>query len=114
MAMLTPLVVSVSVTFAYVTEASSRLWPRGQLMSDGGGLTVSDAVTFPFLPELKVPLADTGPLRAAVSSFVAVSKTAGSAYVGWNPTPATTSAPAPSAQLRAPARPAGRGSGRSD
>jgi hypothetical protein len=32
-------------------------------------------------------------------------KTAGSAYVGSNPTPATTSAPAPSAQLRAPAGP---------
>jgi hypothetical protein len=27
----------------------------------GGGLTVSDAVTLPFLPELKAPLALTGP-----------------------------------------------------
>ena len=50
----------------YVTDASSRLWPGGQLMSDGGVLTVSEAVTFPFLPELNVPLADTGPLTVVL------------------------------------------------
>ena len=30
-------------------------------MSDGGGWTVSEAVTWPFLPELNVPVALTGP-----------------------------------------------------
>jgi hypothetical protein len=39
MAMLTSFVLSVSVTFVYVTSASSRLCPGGQLMSLGGGLT---------------------------------------------------------------------------
>jgi len=45
----------------------------------------------------------------ASSEAVPVCKTAGSAYVGSNPTPATTSVPALSAQLRAPARFADRG-----
>ncbi len=58
---MTPFVVSVSVMLVYETDASSRLCPGGQLMSDGGGLTVSDAVTCPFLPELNVPVALTGP-----------------------------------------------------
>ena len=43
--MLMLFVVSVSVTLMYETEASSRLCPGGQLMSDGRGLRVSDAVT---------------------------------------------------------------------
>jgi hypothetical protein len=30
-------------------------------MSEGGGLSVSEAVTCPFLPELNVPVALTGP-----------------------------------------------------
>lgn len=45
---LTLFVVSVSVTLVYVTCASSKLCPGGQVMSEGGGLTVSDAVTCPF------------------------------------------------------------------
>ena len=61
MFMLTLFVVSVSTTLVYDTDASSRLCPGGQEMSLGGGLTVSDAVTCPFLPELNVPLALTGP-----------------------------------------------------
>ena len=40
----------------YDTEASSRLCPGGQVISLGGGLTVSEAVTWPFLPELNVPV----------------------------------------------------------
>ena len=46
--------------------ASSGLCPFGQVMSDGGGWTVSDAVTFPFLPELNVALALTGPLTVVL------------------------------------------------
>src|SRR5215208_1580516 len=60
-AMLTSFVVSVSTTLVYETDASSRLCPGGQEMSLGGGLTVSDAVTCPFLPELNAPDALTGP-----------------------------------------------------
>jgi len=45
----------------YDTEASSRLCPGGQEMSLAGALTVSEAVTCPFLPELNVPVAITGP-----------------------------------------------------
>jgi hypothetical protein len=59
--MLTSFVVSVSNTFVYDTDASSRLCFGGQEISDGGGATVWDAVTSPFLPELMVPDALTGP-----------------------------------------------------
>jgi hypothetical protein len=59
--MLTALVVSVSTTLVYDTDASSRRCLGGQEMSEGGGLTVSDAVTCPFLPEANVPVAITGP-----------------------------------------------------
>jgi hypothetical protein len=51
----------------YVTDASSRPCPGGQLMSLSGGLTVSDAGSCPFLPELNVPVAIRGP--AMVVSF---------------------------------------------
>jgi hypothetical protein len=37
--MLMPLVVSVSVTPVYVTDASSRVCPDGQVMFEGGGST---------------------------------------------------------------------------
>lgn len=60
--MLTLLVVSVSRTFVYVTCASSRSCPGGQLISEGGGKTVSHAVTWPFFPELNVPVAGLPPL----------------------------------------------------
>jgi hypothetical protein len=60
------LVVSVSVTSVYETDASFSVCPDGQLISLGGGLTVSDAVTLPFLPELKVPVAVTGPLTVVL------------------------------------------------
>ena len=56
-AMLTPFVVSVRITLLYETDASCRVCPFGQVMSEAGGLTVSDAVTLPFLPELNVPVA---------------------------------------------------------
>jgi hypothetical protein len=59
--MLTSFVVSVSTTFVYDTDASSRLCFGGQEISDVGGGTVRDAFTSPFLPELKVPDALTGP-----------------------------------------------------
>jgi hypothetical protein len=59
--MLTSFVVSVSTTFVYDTDASSRLCFGGQEISDGGGEPVRDAITSPFLPELKVPDALTGP-----------------------------------------------------
>jgi hypothetical protein len=59
--MLTLFAVSVSTTFVYDTDASSRLCFGGHEISDGGGETVRDAVTSPFLPELKVPDALTGP-----------------------------------------------------
>ena len=61
MASVMPFVVSVIATFVYETCASCRLCPGGQEMSLGGGLTVSDAVICPFLPELNVPSALTGP-----------------------------------------------------
>jgi hypothetical protein len=51
----------------YVTDASSRPCPGGQLMSLSGGLTVSDAVSCLFLPELNVPVAIT--VLAMVLSF---------------------------------------------
>ncbi len=54
------LVASVSVTPVLLTEASSRVCPDGQVISAGGGETVSEAVTFPLSPELNVPDADTG------------------------------------------------------
>ena len=57
-----PCVVSVIDAFVYDTDASSRLCPGGQVKPPGpGGMRVSDAVTCPFLPELNVPLALTGP-----------------------------------------------------
>jgi hypothetical protein len=63
-----PLVVSVMLTFVYVTDANCRLWPGGQEKPPGpGGLRVSDAVTFPFLPELNVPVALTGAVIDDVS-----------------------------------------------
>jgi hypothetical protein len=58
----------------YVTDASLRPCPGGQLMSLGGRLTVSDVVSCPFLPELNVPVAITGP--AMVVSFCANAGTA--------------------------------------
>jgi hypothetical protein len=57
----TLLVASVIATLVYDTCASCRLCPGGQLMSEGGGLIVSDAVTCPFLPELNCPVSLTGP-----------------------------------------------------
>ena len=59
--MLTSFVVSVSTTFVYDTDASSRLCFGGQEISDVGGGTVRDAFTSPFWPELKVPDALMGP-----------------------------------------------------
>jgi len=35
-------------------------------MPDGGGVTVRDAVTWPFLPELNAPDADTGPVTVVL------------------------------------------------
>jgi hypothetical protein len=43
----------VSTTLVYVTDASSRPSPGGQLMSVGGGLRVSEAVSSLSLPGLK-------------------------------------------------------------
>ena len=60
------MVVSVNSTLVYVTEASCRLCPLGQVMSDGGGETVSEAVTLPFFPEENVPVAVTGPLTVVL------------------------------------------------
>jgi hypothetical protein len=62
----TPFVESVIATLVYDTDASSRLCPGGQEMLDGGGLRVSEAVTWPFLPELNVPVALTGPLTVVL------------------------------------------------
>ena len=60
--MATLFVVSVSTMLVYDTCAISRLCPGGQEKLPGpGGPAVSDSVTWPFLPELKVPLAVTGP-----------------------------------------------------
>ena len=64
--MLTSFVVSVSVTSVYVTDASCCVCPFGQPMSWKGGWTVRDAVTCPFFPELKVPVALTGPATAVL------------------------------------------------
>ena len=61
-----PCVVSVSDTPVYEADASCRVCPFGQVMFEGGGWTVNDAVTFPFLPELNVPLALTGPLTVVL------------------------------------------------
>jgi hypothetical protein len=61
-----PFVVSVSVTSVYEADASSSFCPFGQVMSLGGGWTVRLAVTLPFLPELNVPLALTGPLTVVL------------------------------------------------
>jgi hypothetical protein len=62
-----PLVVSVMETFVYDAWASSRLCPGGhEKLPDPGGLTVSDAVIWPFLPELKVPEALTGPFTVVL------------------------------------------------
>jgi hypothetical protein len=52
-------VVSVMLTPVYVAEASSSFCPFGQVMSEGGGWIVGDAVTLPFLPELNDPVALT-------------------------------------------------------
>jgi len=58
-----PIVLSAMLTLVYEADASSRLWPGGHENDPGpGGLTVSDALIFPFLPELNVPEALTGPL----------------------------------------------------
>jgi hypothetical protein len=61
-------VVSVTLTLVYVTSAVACLWPGGQekVEGGGGGESVSDAVTFPFLPELNVPVALTGPLTVVL------------------------------------------------
>jgi hypothetical protein len=58
----TGVVLSVMLTSVYVADASCRVCPFGQVMSEGGGWIVSDTVTFLFLPELNSPLALTGPL----------------------------------------------------
>jgi hypothetical protein len=63
-----------SPTLVYVTDASSRPSPGGQLMSLSSELTVSDPVSCLFLPELNVPVAITGP--AMVVSFCANAYTA--------------------------------------
>jgi len=59
-------VVSVMLTPVYVADASSSFCPFGQVMSEGGGWIVSDAVTFPFLPELNSPVLLTGPLTVVL------------------------------------------------
>ena len=60
-----PFVSSEMFTFVSLTCASSApFWPFGQENVDGGGaggLSVSEAVTFPFVPELNAPLAVTEP-----------------------------------------------------
>jgi hypothetical protein len=58
-----PFVRSVSRMFVYATDAVWSVCPFGHEKSDGsgGGLSVNEAVTLPFLPELKVPVALTGP-----------------------------------------------------
>jgi hypothetical protein len=63
------LVVSVTLTFVYVTCAVCLLWPFGQEKVDGagGGESVSDWLMFPFFPELNVPSAVT---RAADGGLV--------------------------------------------
>jgi hypothetical protein len=62
-----PLVVSVIDTFVYDPWASWRLCPGGQekLPADGG-LSVREAVMFPFSPELKSPSGLTGPLTVVL------------------------------------------------
>lgn len=57
----TPFVVSVMLTPEYVTDASARVWPGGRVKLPGpGGSMVSEPMTLPFLPELKVPDLLTG------------------------------------------------------
>jgi hypothetical protein len=43
------------------TPADSPTASRSRSDGSGGGLSVNEAVTLPFLPELKVPVALTGP-----------------------------------------------------
>jgi hypothetical protein len=59
-----PFVVSVRVMSVYETDASCLLCPLGHVKSDPGvgAGAVSELVIDPFLPELKLPVAPTGPL----------------------------------------------------
>jgi hypothetical protein len=98
--MLTSFVVSVSTTFVYDTDASSRLCFGGQEISDGGRETVRDAVTSPVLPELKVPDALTGPTTVVLfwalspplftHTYVAVASAVTASLMSWfGPRPAS-------------------------
>jgi len=100
--MLTSFVVSVSATFVYDTDASSRFCFGGQEISDGGGETDRDVVTSPFLPELKVPDALTGPATVFLSwaldswlplfthTYVAVTSAVNASLMSWfGPRPAS-------------------------
>jgi hypothetical protein len=62
----TGVVLSVMLTSVYVADASCSFCPFGQVMSEGGGWIVNDAVTFPFLPELNSPVLLTGPLTVVL------------------------------------------------
>jgi hypothetical protein len=82
----------------YGTDASSRPSPGGQLMSLRGGLTLSDAVSCPLLPELNVPVAISGP--AMVVSFYVNAGTAARASDISASTAMTTIFLVPSAPVR--------------
>lgn len=63
-----PLVVSAMLTPVYVTLAVACAWPVGHLKVEGGGggVSVREPVTFPFLPELNELVALTGPYRGLI------------------------------------------------
>ena len=63
----TPLVVSLIATVEYVTGAIASVCPGGQeTPPDDGGASVRLCEIVPFLPELNVPLALTGPLTVVL------------------------------------------------
>ena len=56
--------VSQICTFVDVTRTSTAVGPPGQDSVDAGGRSVSEPVTFPFVPLGNVPLAVTRPVSA--------------------------------------------------
>jgi hypothetical protein len=57
-----PVVVSVILMFEKLTSDKVRVWPLGHEKDPGpGGKRVRLAVIWPFLPDVNVPVAVTGP-----------------------------------------------------